>query len=41
MAELATGGKAQTNTGEDEEKGWDVETPLCSSARGQNGAHGV
>ena len=41
MAELVTRGKAQTNTGEDEERGWDVGTLLCSSARGQNGAHGV
>lgn len=28
MTELVTRGKAQTNIGEDEERGWDVETLL-------------
>ena len=41
MTELVKRGKAQMNIGEDEERGWDVETLLCDSVRGQNGAHGV
>ena len=41
MTELVTRGKAQTNIGEDEERGWEVKRLLCNSVRGQNGAHGV